>query len=151
MQEFVCLDELKTNITYVDFGYCKMLAFYKTLMTFWFSNIFYWEKHLLSCADNNSNRISQGVRTILPYLGKRIVEISVEDMCKILKAESGNSNCPRDELECDEKFLNISSGSVVLVSEYNGYFPLLFSIELKYVMHTEVWMLWSSYWNIWYC
>ncbi|EJD76199.1 tRNA (cytosine-5-)-methyltransferase NSUN2 [Loa loa] len=66
-------------------------------------------------------RIMQdGIRTILPYLRKRVVGISVEDMCKILKAENGNGNCPRDELACAEKFHNISSGSVVLVSEYNG-------------------------------
>ncbi|EJW88371.1 hypothetical protein WUBG_00716 [Wuchereria bancrofti] len=64
--------------------------------------------------------LQDGIRTILPYLGKRTVEISVEDMCKILKVEDRNGNCQRDELECDEKFRGISSGSVVLVSEYNG-------------------------------
>ncbi|VDK80254.1 unnamed protein product [Litomosoides sigmodontis] len=64
--------------------------------------------------------LQDGVRTILPYLGKRTVEISVEDMCKILTAENGNGYCSRAELTCDEKFRNISSGSVVLISEYNG-------------------------------
>ncbi|CAG9533193.1 unnamed protein product [Cercopithifilaria johnstoni] len=64
--------------------------------------------------------LQDGVRTILPYLRKRAVEISVEDMCKILKAENGKGNCLRDELACGEKFRDISSGSVVLVSEYNG-------------------------------
>ncbi|KAK6106374.1 NOL1/NOP2/sun family protein [Brugia pahangi] len=64
--------------------------------------------------------LQDGIRTILPYLGKRTVEISVEDMCKILKVEDRNGNCQRYELECDEKFRGISSGSVVLVSEYNG-------------------------------
>ncbi|KAM3721147.1 tRNA (cytosine(34)-C(5))-methyltransferase [Dirofilaria immitis] len=64
--------------------------------------------------------LQDGVRTILPHLKKRIVEISVEDMYKILKAENESGNCPRDELTCNEKLLNIPSGSIVLVSEFNG-------------------------------
>uniref|UniRef100_A0A915PUY4 tRNA (cytosine(34)-C(5))-methyltransferase n=1 Tax=Setaria digitata TaxID=48799 RepID=A0A915PUY4_9BILA len=64
--------------------------------------------------------LQDGIRTILPYLKKRIVEISAEDMRKILKPGNGSENCPRNGLACDEKFRDISSGSVVLVSEFNG-------------------------------
>lgn len=124
MRGFVCSDELKTNITYVDSGYCKMLVFEEDIF-FLILSIFVLENLFSDTDYHKCNRIFQGVRTMLPYMTGRTVEISPEDMRKILNSENGN--CSKDELICDEKFRNITSGSVVLVSEYNGYsIPFIF-------------------------
>ncbi|VDK29367.1 unnamed protein product [Gongylonema pulchrum] len=61
-----------------------------------------------------------GVRTILPFMEKRVVEIDVEDMCNILKTDNGNENFPREKLKCDQKLNGICAGSIVLVTEFNS-------------------------------
>ena len=62
----------------------------------------------------------QGVSTILPYLEKRVVEIDLEDMCKLLRSDNGNENYPREKLKCNESLRGLSSGSVVLTTNKSG-------------------------------
>ncbi|VDK45024.1 unnamed protein product [Anisakis simplex] len=67
-------------------------------------------------------RMSQdGVNLILPFLSKRVVGVEVADLLKILLSCEGNEIHPREELQCNSKLDGISSGSVILVIECNGY------------------------------
>uniref|UniRef100_F1KYX9 tRNA (cytosine(34)-C(5))-methyltransferase n=1 Tax=Ascaris suum TaxID=6253 RepID=F1KYX9_ASCSU len=66
-------------------------------------------------------RMSQdGVRTILPFLTKRVVEVDAEDLLKILLSNEEHENYPREKLKCNEKLDAIDLGSVVLVTTRNG-------------------------------
>uniref|UniRef100_A0A915AC98 tRNA (cytosine(34)-C(5))-methyltransferase n=1 Tax=Parascaris univalens TaxID=6257 RepID=A0A915AC98_PARUN len=65
-------------------------------------------------------RMSQdGVRTILPFLTKRVVEVDAEDLLKILLSNEEHENYPREKLKCNEKLDAIDFGSVVLVTTRN--------------------------------
>ncbi|TKR93807.1 hypothetical protein L596_008197 [Steinernema carpocapsae] len=60
-------------------------------------------------------RLAQdGLKIILPHLGKRVVTIDREEMDKIMRGISGNPNYPREGLQCDKALGDLESGSVVL-------------------------------------
>uniref|UniRef100_A0A1I8AL02 tRNA (cytosine(34)-C(5))-methyltransferase n=1 Tax=Steinernema glaseri TaxID=37863 RepID=A0A1I8AL02_9BILA len=60
-------------------------------------------------------RLAQdGLKIILPYLEKRVVEISPDEMNKIMRGDGGNPYYPREKLQCDKALGDLQSGSVVL-------------------------------------
>ncbi|VDO80140.1 unnamed protein product [Heligmosomoides polygyrus] len=61
-------------------------------------------------------RLSQeGIRHLLPYLGKQLVKIDEEDMMKILKTEE--TMIPLESLKCKEAVREQGAGSLVLYSD----------------------------------
>ncbi|KAK0425499.1 hypothetical protein QR680_009237 [Steinernema hermaphroditum] len=60
-------------------------------------------------------RLAQdGLKIVLPYMEKRVVEISPDEMNMIMRGLDGNPNYPREKLECDKILGDLQSGSVVL-------------------------------------
>jgi len=60
-------------------------------------------------------RLAQdGLKIILPYMEKRVVEISPDEMNLIMRGDNGNPNFPREKLECDKILGDLQAGSVVL-------------------------------------
>ncbi|MFH4973385.1 hypothetical protein AB6A40_000094 [Gnathostoma spinigerum] len=66
-------------------------------------------------------RLSQdGLRTLLPYMSKRLFEVCSDDMCKIMRGHEGREMVPRELVKCDELLKQIDSGSVALFTNING-------------------------------
>ncbi|VDN50185.1 unnamed protein product [Dracunculus medinensis] len=64
-------------------------------------------------------RLSQdGVKVILPYITKRILNIDVEDMYNLL--QTTGKFIPREKLKCSEKLNLFTPGSLVLVCSIDG-------------------------------
>uniref|UniRef100_A0A1I7Y293 SAND domain-containing protein n=1 Tax=Steinernema glaseri TaxID=37863 RepID=A0A1I7Y293_9BILA len=61
-----------------------------------------------------------GLRNILPYLEKRVVEISPDDMNLIVSGENGKPHCSMEKLECGKVLGDLQSGSVVLRATRGG-------------------------------
>jgi len=67
-------------------------------------------------------RITQdGLSTLFPYINKRVIELDVEDMQKVLTGSNGNHYVELNELKAQDKFMKLSSGSVVLQVKFENF------------------------------
>lgn len=83
--------------------------------------------------------VLKGVRTILPFLTKRVVEVDAEDLLKILLSNEEHENYPREKLKCNEKLDAIDLGSVVLVTTRNGFVISISAFLMLFHLCKEVW------------
>jgi len=66
-------------------------------------------------------RVAQdGIRQLIPYMKNRVIDVTREDLHRVLIGFEGSDNVPRNGLKCDEALNNLDSGSVVLRSRYEG-------------------------------
>jgi len=66
-------------------------------------------------------RVAQdGVRELLPYMQNRVIDVSREDLHKVMIGFEGSDNVPRSTLACDEALNSLESGSVVLRTQHEG-------------------------------